>query len=62
VGQRSIIEVAGLSLVDVAADPFEVALLVLAGAATAAPVGVVKLHDARAALDETAREQAIARE
>src|SRR5688572_21355049 len=52
----------GLTLIDIAADFFEVALEIFAGAAVAVPIRVIKLHEADAALDQASREQAIARE
>ena len=46
-------------MVNVLADFFKVAVEVLPRAAVAVPVGVVKLHEAGATLDETAGEEAV---
>ena len=46
-------------MVNVLADFFKVAVEVLPRAAVAVPVGVVKLNEAGATLDETAGEEAV---
>ena len=54
-----IVDERAAGLVDVLADFFEVAVEVLAGAAGAVPVGVVKLHEAGARFDEAAGKKAV---
>src|SRR6476620_850556 len=51
-----------LSLIDFAANFFEVALEIFAGAPVTVPVGMIELDEANAAFDEAAGEKAIAGE
>src|SRR5262245_29844536 len=50
-----------LTLNDVTANLLKIALEIFAATAVTVPIRVIKLHEAHAAFDETAREQAVAR-
>src|ERR1051325_3645822 len=63
VGEKSarlqILDERCLSLIDLATNLLEVPLQVFSGSTVAVPVGVIDLHEADAALDQTPGEQAI---